>query len=161
MLWHDLFCQVRLSTSMWPHALNKSLGAFSIICILVRRNILQGHWGLILIIISSIYTDIAWLQCADILTNPAHVQQHRNYFFLSILLIMALTSTGAEAAATLAFSSSSFCQRIMGWMPGLRFWAFCSSWAGLRERGHMYYKASLILTLNSVQVFPAIIRLIL
>lgn len=74
-------------------------------------------------------------------TNPAHIQQHRNYFFLSILLIMALTSTGAEAAASLAFSSSSCCQRIMGWMPRLRFWAFCSSWAGLRERGHMYYKS--------------------
>lgn len=44
---------------------------------------------------------------------------------------MALTSTGAAAAAALALSSSSCCQRMMGWMPGLRFWAFCSSWAGL------------------------------
>lgn len=81
------------------------------------------HWGAIPIIIPSIYTS----------------QQPRDYFFLSILLIMALTSTGAEAAAALAFSSSSCCQRIMGFMPGFRFLAFCSSWAGLRREGHIYY----------------------
>ena len=77
---------------------------------------------------------------ANLLTCRAlhtHTHAHRHtlcvylYFFLSILLIMALTSTGAEAAAALAFSSSSCCQRMMGWMPGFRLRAFCSSWASL------------------------------
>lgn len=65
--------------------------------------------------------------------TPAGWQQPRcpDYFFRSILLIIAFTSTGADAAAALAFSSSSCCHRTTGSMPGLRFWAFCSSCAGL------------------------------
>lgn len=53
-------------------------------------------------------------------TCPCTVR-HEIYFFLSILLIMALTSTGAEAAAALAFSSSSCCHTMTGWTPRLRF----------------------------------------
>lgn len=55
---------------------------------------------------------------------------------------MAFTSTGAEAAAALAFSSSSCFQRMIGWMPGLRFRAFSSSWAGLgwKRNDHEFKK---------------------
>lgn len=69
----------------------------------------------------SIYTLMfLFLCCYYAYCTMCHVQPCTDtftvdlYFFLSILLIMAFTSTGADAAAALAFSCSSCCHRTMG-----------------------------------------------
>lgn len=50
------------------------------------------------------------------------------------LLSLLMTCVMSMAAAVLAFCSCSICRRTMGLKLGLRFLAFCSSWASLGGR---------------------------